>query len=65
MSAGSTWIEFSNTGFNVKYTERSNTGKPETCHRALSINPLYAEGQAKHAMYEMPPSVPGLLSSFV
>ena len=47
-SVGSTSIKISDTGFCLRYTEQTNAAKPETCHRALSINPLYAEGQAKH-----------------
>ena len=54
VSAGSTSIEISNTGFHLQYTEQNSTLKPETCHRALSINPLYAEGQAKHAVADIP-----------
>ncbi|CAK0784952.1 hypothetical protein CVIRNUC_008157 [Coccomyxa viridis] len=41
--AGSTSIKISDTGFCLRYTEQTNAAKPETCHRALSINPLYAE----------------------
>ena len=64
-SAGSTSLEVSNTGFCLRYTKQNDTVKPETCHRALNINPLYAEGQAKQAVSEMPTSLPKPFYAFV
>ena len=44
-AAGSTDVGFGTTDFHVQFRERIEEGSSETSHRALRINPLYAEGQ--------------------
>ena len=43
--AGSTHIGFGPTRFSVQYVEQDNAQGSQACHRALGVNPLYAEGK--------------------